>query len=512
MDYSNFLLKEESFKKYIKKSIINKEKNIKNELLEEKEQLKQKMKEIDNKLNQFKKKKNKQINNLINDFSNTTIEDKRKIDYNKLTFVELFCGLGVFHISINNIIKDNECLLSCDILDEVKKIYQLNFNQIPEYDVLQINLDKYKKIDMIVGSPPCQSFSVAGKKLGLEDIRGELFFHMLDLIKKYQPKYSIIENVKGILKNTKGLVLKMIIEKCEEMGYYMKYFLTNPKMINIPQNRDRVYFILIRKDLTDENIINKLEQNYNVLIEKYKEKNNNLIILDNNLIEDLPEKIKIPIELFNELILQLPNEKQNIDLNYIWYNENIKKINNITYEKMKYLYLKYKEIFNNFYNKNKTILDTLPKTKKILEWNTGTKFCNIWDFNIQYRQSGIRVKDINKYPCLTKSGQRLIIGKEKRFISIKECSRLQSFKNDYIFLDDDIKNYQMLGNSINIQITTLIIDTLFTSLNDKNIYNYSNIQIKENKIIDLNIIENQNNEINNSIKILISSIKKYTSF
>ncbi len=457
----------------------------------------------------------KKINNIINDFSLLSINNNIKIDYNKLTFVELFCGLGVFHMSINNIIKENQYLLSCDINDDVKNIYNLNFNQMPEDDVLQINLDRFEKIDLIVGSPPCQSFSVAGKKLGIEDIRGELIFNTLDLIGKYQPKYSILENVRNILKISKGLVLKMIIQKCKEIGYYLKYFLTNPKMINIPQNRDRVYFILIRKDLTDENIIYKLEKNYNTLIEKYKEKNKNVCysILDKNLIDDLPLNIKLPIDLFNELILQLPNEKQNIDLNYLWYNENVKKINNLTYKKMKYIYFKYKEIFDNFYNKNKIILDELPKTKKVLEWTTGTNFSNIWDFNIQYRQSGIRVKDINKYPCLTKSGQRLIIGKEKRFITIKECSRLQSFKDDYIFLNDDKINYQMLGNSINIQITTLIIDTLFSSLNNNDIkenYNYNNEEKRKNQVKEL-LQENNMLSFSTVLNNLINNIDKITN-
>src|SRR5690242_8929567 len=119
--------------------------------------------------NKYKKKFAKNyINNLVNDFSNIKIKDERKIDYNKLTFVELFCGLGVFHMSINNIIKDTECLLSCDINNNVKQIYYKNFNIIPQNDVLQLNLDNFQKIDMIVGSPPCQSFSIAGKQLGIE--------------------------------------------------------------------------------------------------------------------------------------------------------------------------------------------------------------------------------------------------------------------------------------------------------------------------------------------------------
>ena len=99
------------------------------------------------------------------------------------------------------------------------------------------------------GGPPCQSWSVAGKQKGLEDERGQLFLKFIDLIQAKQPKFFVIENVKGLLDSMFKNVFIMFIERLDKVGYDVKWELLNAVNYCIPQNRERVFIVGFRKDL-----------------------------------------------------------------------------------------------------------------------------------------------------------------------------------------------------------------------------------------------------------------------
>ncbi len=128
-----------------------------------------------------------------------------------------------------------------------------NWNVV-EGDISQIDFKKYhNQIDILSGGFPCQAFSYAGKKLGFEDTRGTLFFEFARAVKETNPKVFLAENVRGLLTHENGKTLEIISQIIDELGYV----LVAPRVLKamfykVPQKRERLFLIGIRKDLADK--------------------------------------------------------------------------------------------------------------------------------------------------------------------------------------------------------------------------------------------------------------------
>ncbi len=167
-------------------------------------------------------------------------------------------------------------VLGCNEIDpKMMAVYKLNHN--PKYSYCEpIQTFKLRKdlpkelyeLDILDGSPPCSSFSTAGnrekdwgkeKKFRegqAEQVLDTLFFDFIDLAKELQPKIVIAENVKGLLMGKAKEYVKKIYEDFDNAGYYVQHHLLNASKMGIPQRRERVFFIAIRKDLV-KNLINE---------------------------------------------------------------------------------------------------------------------------------------------------------------------------------------------------------------------------------------------------------------
>ena len=123
----------------------------------------------------------------------------------------------------------------------------------PDGDITKRKISTVPHIDLYVCGFPCQTFSSAGKREGFKDIRGQVFWSCLDVIKRKKPTYFILENVKGLLFHNKeapkdkyGKTFKVIwaeIEKLKRFGYYVDWKVLNTRHYGIPQNRERVFFV-----------------------------------------------------------------------------------------------------------------------------------------------------------------------------------------------------------------------------------------------------------------------------
>ena len=116
-------------------------------------------------------------------------------------------------------------------------------------DICKINPDSIPDSDGFIGGPPCQSWSVGGKQKGLDDERGQLFLRYIELIKTKKPKFFVIENVKGILDDKFKNVFKDFINRLDCAGYDVQWALLDAVNYRIPQNRERVFFVGFRKEL-----------------------------------------------------------------------------------------------------------------------------------------------------------------------------------------------------------------------------------------------------------------------
>lgn len=175
----------------------------------------------------------------------------------KFTFVDLFAGIGGFRIPLEEL--GGKCLAYSEIDREAIKVYQKNFisyinaEEVNLGDITQLNSFPFS-IDILVGGVPCQPWSIAGKLKGFEDQRGVLWFHVIKLIENNQPKAFIFENVKGLTEPRNQASFAYIINKLTQAGYAVKAKVLNSYDFGLPQDRDRVFLVGIRKDLDKHNL------------------------------------------------------------------------------------------------------------------------------------------------------------------------------------------------------------------------------------------------------------------
>ncbi len=172
--------------------------------------------------------------------------------------ISLFSGCGGFSLGFNW--ASFEVLGFLELKKEFRRIYQRNFPNAVELGsdiqkVTEIEVSEWKNkfgdIDVIIGGPPCQGFSLSGKR-DKSDARNTLFKDYLKIVRKLQPKIAVMENVRLLtsMKNEDGkLVLNDIYEEFEKSGYKVKHFEVNAKNFGVPQHRERVFFIAVRTDL-----------------------------------------------------------------------------------------------------------------------------------------------------------------------------------------------------------------------------------------------------------------------
>jgi len=137
--------------------------------------------------------------------------------------------------------------LSCIGYSEIDKyaiqIYEKHFKHKNYGDATTINAAELPDFDLLVGGFPCQAFSIAGKRLGLEDSRGTLFYDIARIAKEKRPQHLLLENVKGLLSHDNGRTFKLIISTFAELGYNLEWQVLNSKNHGVPQNRERVFII-----------------------------------------------------------------------------------------------------------------------------------------------------------------------------------------------------------------------------------------------------------------------------
>jgi len=189
---------------------------------------------------------------------------KKKSGQKKLTFVDLFAGIGGFHLGIMQAAKNlgfiPECVLAVDNNKHAQVTYGENFigTQIMA-DITTPEVKNYVShdVDIVCGGFPCQPFSQAGKKRGAEDDRGTLYKHILDILKDKKPKAVFLENVRNLqnIENNDGIkIIDVIREGLEDAGYPISIRTFRATEFGLPTHRPRIYLVGFRKDvLSDPN-------------------------------------------------------------------------------------------------------------------------------------------------------------------------------------------------------------------------------------------------------------------
>lgn len=176
---------------------------------------------------------------------------KQEVAVAKITFIDLFAGIGGFHLAFHN--SDAKCVFASEWDEHARKTYEHNFSKIdPELfennmfagDITKVDASSIPDFDILTGGFPCQPFSQAGLKKGFNETRGTLFFDIARIIKEKQPKAFFIENVRGLLKHDDGKTfstIKRIIE--EDLGYSFFYKIIYASDFGVPQHRPRLFMV-----------------------------------------------------------------------------------------------------------------------------------------------------------------------------------------------------------------------------------------------------------------------------
>lgn len=163
------------------------------------------------------------------------------------TYIDLFCGIGGFHVAARNLGLD--CVFACDIDAEARRAYEHNFNICPKGDITQIDIRDIPDHDLLCGGFPCQPFSIIGSRKGFSDPRGTLFFEIVRIIKAKRPKAVMLENVKQLTSINKGETIKSIVKTLENLGYSVDYKVLNALHFGLPQKRERVLIVATLKEM-----------------------------------------------------------------------------------------------------------------------------------------------------------------------------------------------------------------------------------------------------------------------
>ena len=161
-----------------------------------------------------------------------------------IRYFSMFSGIGGFELGLQNSKHDFESIGYSEIDKYAVSIYEKHYPIHTNYgDATKINTEDLPDFDFLVGGFPCQSFSIAGNRQGLDDTRGTLFFEIARILKDKRPRYFLLENVRNLLSHDKGNTFKTIIRVLSDLGYTISWKVYNSRNHGVPQNRERIFII-----------------------------------------------------------------------------------------------------------------------------------------------------------------------------------------------------------------------------------------------------------------------------
>ena len=167
----------------------------------------------------------------------------------KLKFMDFCAGIGGGRLGLTS------CGLKCVAYSEIDKSAEKTYNLLhtnneKNYgDLTKIKVEELPNFDLLIGGFPCQTFSIVGQRKGFDDERGMIIYSLVNILKEKNIPYFILENVKGLTNHDKGKTLKTIEELLTSNGYTLYYKVLNSIDFGVPQMRERIYFVGIKKDL-----------------------------------------------------------------------------------------------------------------------------------------------------------------------------------------------------------------------------------------------------------------------
>lgn len=321
----------------------------------------------------------------------------------KFTFIDLFAGIGGFRIAMQSV--GGKCVFSSEWDEAAKETYFENYGEVPFGDITKPEIKALipDYFDVLCAGFPCQPFSNAGLKRGIEDTRGTLFYHIAEILRDHQPKAVLLENVRGLISNDKGRTIQTVLRTITGMGY----------KCNIPQ------------ELIDNGPITKLQAECSKMVLSAK---------DYGVPQNRP---RIFIVLWRE----------DVDVNEFFYPEPEKKKTRLG------------DILESNVSDIYTISDRLweghqRRKEEHAKKGNGFGYC-LFNDESEYTSTISR-----RY---YKDGSEILIeqiGKNPRKLTPREAASLQGFPKEFKIPESNVRAYQQFGNSVAVPVVTRISEQI----------------------------------------------------
>lgn len=375
----------------------------------------------------------------VKKYCNSYINRCRKsVNANSLKMIDLFCGAGGLSLGFTQ--EGFVTSLANDIQECCVDTYAHNHPETPRNkiilgDVKDVadnieNLVDVVSVDIVVGGPPCQGFSMANRQRLIDDPRNHLYKNYVEIVRKVQPKFFVMENVKGMLS-----VAEQVKEDFRNIGYSVECHILNAKDFGVPQNRERLIYIGNRLGIDNESIFSEIFS----LSET----------IPNHVLRDAlfglkpleASRIKMATDSENEKSGFIIEKNKSTQTNeYISYINQNRKIDFVCNHKARYNNDRDIEIYGRMYQGDKS---DDPKIADIMPYKSRSdifkdKYYKLVENNVCKTITAHMKFDCNMYIHPTQA----------RGLTPREAARVQSYPDDYFFRGAYTKTYMQIGNSV----------------------------------------------------------------
>lgn len=376
----------------------------------------------------------------VKKYCNKYIKDVRaKATHNKMQMVDLFCGAGGLSLGFTQ--EGFVTALANDIEECCVDTYSHNHPETPRKNIVQGDIRlvidqleellKNKKIDIVIGGPPCQGFSMANRQRLIDDPRNHLYKNYVEIVKRVQPKFFVMENVKGMLS-----VSDQVKEDFRDIGYEVECHILNAKDYGVPQNRERLIYIGNRLGVDNEQIFGEIF----TLAEK----------IPNHVLKDAlvglrkleaSRKKNATEEGSVESGYRIEKNNSTGELNeYVSYINQGREVPVTLNHKARYNNDRDIEIFGRLYQGDKS---DDPKIADIMPYARRNDIFKDKYFKLEEDKVCKTITAHMKFDC-----NMYIHPTQARGLTPREAARVQSYPDDYYFRGAYTKTYMQIGNSV----------------------------------------------------------------